>query len=105
MIENTSDLRILGIAGSLRERSSSQCALRYAMAKLRMRGCRTRIFDLHAADLPFCDGNPAEQSRTFPGVAALRQEVLGTHALILVTPEYHGSVSGVLKNALDLLDS
>jgi FMN reductase len=105
MLENTSDLKVLGIAGSLREHSSSQLALEYAMSRLREAGCRTRVFDLRAAALPFCDGNPDEQSQAFPGVAALRQEVSEAHALVLVTPEYHGGISGVLKNALDLLDA
>jgi FMN reductase len=105
MLDNTSDLKILGIAGSLREHSCSQFAVEYAMSRLRKTGCRTRVFDLREAALPFCDGNPDEQSHLFPGVAELRKEVSEAHALVLVSPEYHGGISGVLKNALDLLDA
>src|ERR1700733_8412665 len=99
------DLRIVGLSGSLRERSSSQFALEYAMNLLKELGCTTNILDLRTANLPFCNGNPEEQSNTFSGVAELRKAVSQAHALVLVTPEYHGSISGVLKNALDLLDT
>ncbi|MGB5972324.1 MAG: NADPH-dependent FMN reductase, partial [Nodosilinea sp.] len=38
-----------------------------------------------------------------PDVARLQQAFLEADGFVLVTPEYHGSVSGVLKNALDLM--
>ena len=38
-----------------------------------------------------------------PDVARLRSTVKRCHGLILGTPEYHGSFSGVLKNAIDLM--
>jgi NAD(P)H-dependent FMN reductase len=52
--------------------------------------------------LAFCDGK--EDDKEYPkDVFRLREEVKGAHGLILGTPEYHGGVSGVLKNALDLM--
>ena len=38
-----------------------------------------------------------------PGVVCLRDAVGAAHGIILGTPEYHGSFSGVLKNSLDLM--
>jgi len=38
-----------------------------------------------------------------PDVERLRNTVKQADGLILATPEYHGGVSGVLKNALDLM--
>jgi len=38
-------------------------------------------------------------------VAALRRQVQEADGIILGTPEYHGSFSGVLKNALDHMAS
>jgi FMN reductase len=80
-------------------------ALEYAMGLLERAGCETGIFDLRHADLPFCNGNPDEQERLFGSVADLRRSVSEAQALVLVTPEYHGAISGVLKNTLDLLDA
>jgi FMN reductase len=102
MIERIEDLRIVGIGGSLRKHSCSYLALEHAMDLVTRLGCQTRILDLRRIRLPFCNGD--KQWPAYPGVAQLRKAVAGAHALVLVTPEYHGGMSGVLKNALDLLD-
>ena len=53
-------------------------------------------------DLIFCDGK--EDESTYPErVFHLRSDVKQAQGLILGTPEYHGNLSGVLKNALDLM--
>jgi FMN reductase len=104
MIERIEDLRIVGIGGSLREHSCSYIALEHAMALLARMGCHARTLDLRKMPLPFCNGEKHELWPGYPGVAQLRKAVSGAHALVLVTPEYHGGMSGVLKNALDLLD-
>jgi FMN reductase len=94
-------LRVVGIGGSLRPESYSYLALEHAMNLLSVKGCQTRILDLRKLKLPFCDGNQA--SPAHPGVAEMRAAVSNAHVILLATPEYHGSISGVLKNALDLL--
>ena len=103
MIERAIELNIVGISGSLRQGSSSQQALEHAITLLANMGCQTQIVDLRQARLPFCNGDRNELE-TYPGVAQLRSAVSKAHAVVLSTPEYHGSLSGVLKNALDLLD-
>ena len=104
MIGRVNDLRIVDIGGSLREHSYSYIALDHAMTLLTRIGCQARILDLRKLRLPFCNGDKHELWPAYPGVAQLRKAVAGAHALVLVTPEYHGGMSGVLKNALDLLD-
>lgn len=104
MIERIADLKIVGIGGSLREHSCSYIALEHTMALLARIGCRTEILDLRRIRLPFCTGDKHERWTGYPGVTQLRRAVSEAHALVLVTPEYHGGMSGVLKNALDLLD-
>jgi FMN reductase len=101
---NVHRLRILGIGGSLRPQSLTYVALEYAISIARHLGCQTSIFDLRRHTLPFCNGDKKDPRLDHPTVGQLRCEVSRAHALILATPEYHGSVSGVLKNALDLLD-
>jgi FMN reductase len=104
MTEQDAKLSVLGICGSLRTGSYCLMALEYVSTLLKQLGCDTKIIDLRRTVLPFCNGEENEAWHGFPAVAELRQAVAQAHALVLVTPEYHGSVSGVLKNALDLVD-
>jgi FMN reductase len=97
-------LRVLGIAGSLRIPSFSNLALEHAIGLVRETGCSAEVFDLQSNPLPFCNGNQNDPRPDYPAVAQLRASVTRAHALILTTPEYHGGISGVLKNVLDLLD-
>jgi FMN reductase len=100
----TGKLNILGINGSLRENSCSYLALQHAMDLVRNRGCRANIFDVRKSPLPFCNGNKTDPRPDFPAVSLLRRLVSEAHGLIIATPEYHGGMSGVMKNLLDLLD-
>jgi FMN reductase len=97
-------LLVLGIGGSLRAGSLSYKALEYSVGLLRPLGVRAEVFDLRAKVLPFCNGDKEDTYPGFPAVHELRESVRRAHALILATPEYHGGISGVLKNVLDLLD-
>jgi FMN reductase len=94
-------VKIVGMAGSLREGSYSQLALRAAMQRVEALGAEVEMVDLRSLHLPFCDGGDAYPEH--PDVAKLCQIFRSADGLILATPEYHGSVSGVLKNALDLM--
>lgn len=94
-------VKIVGISGSLREGSYSRQALKVAVQKVAGLGAEVEIVDLRSLHLPFCDGG--KDYSAYPDVAKLSQIVQAADGLILATPEYHGSVSGVLKNALDLM--
>jgi chromate reductase, NAD(P)H dehydrogenase (quinone) len=90
--------RILGISGSLRRESHNTSLLR-AAAKLLPPGVELEVFDAlrelppYDADL---DVEPAD-----PAVARLRRAIAEADAVLIATPEYNGSIPGVLKNALD----
>jgi FMN reductase len=94
-------VKIVGIAGSLRTDSYSQVALELAMQRVQALGAEVEILDLRKMVLPFCDGG--DNYPDYPDVKRLQDAFSSADGLILVTPEYHGSVSGVLKNALDLM--
>ena len=94
-------VKLVGIAGSLRPGSYSHQALAVAAQRAEALGAEVEILDLRSLHLPFCDGS--DEYPTYPDVAKLRQTVKQADGLILATPEYHGSVSGVLKNTLDLM--
>ncbi len=61
----------------------------------------TRLVELRNYKLVFY-GEVAEEDYP-PDVFRLRQEIKESNALIIGTPEYHGSLSGALKNMLDLM--
>ena len=93
---------VVGIGGTIGGLSSTERALRIALEAAGEQGFCTRLFGGDAlARLPLYD--PKATSRTDEEqafVAAVRQ----ASAVIIASPGYHGSISGVVKNALDLLE-
>jgi chromate reductase len=91
-------LRILGISGSLRRGSHNTNLLR-AAAELLPPGVELEVYDglrdLRPYD-PDLDVEPAD-----PAVARLREAIASADGVLIATPEYNGSIPGVLKNALD----
>ncbi len=94
-------VKIVGLLGSLRPDAYSALALQQAINRVQALGAEAEILDLREMNLPFCDGG--SDYPDYPDVDLLRDKVKAANGLILATPEYHGSVSGVLKNALDLM--
>lgn len=94
-------VKVIGILGSLRKDSYSALALEQAINRVKALGASAEILDLREMTLPFCDGG--SEYPEYPDVEILREKVKAADGLILATPEYHGSVSGVMKNALDLM--
>ena len=98
MDTNHSPIEIFGIAGSLRSGSLNKAALRAAQ-QLAPPAAVIEVFDI--ADLPlynddlWAGGNPPAR------VLELKRAVRAADAILLVTPEYNYSFSGVLKNAID----
>jgi NAD(P)H-dependent FMN reductase len=77
-------------------------ALATALEGALANGAATRLIDLREYNLPFVTApNGAEQE--LADVQRLRADVKAADGIILATPEYHGSFSGVLKNAMDLM--
>jgi FMN reductase len=93
---------VAGICGSLRSGSYTRLAVRVALHGAGEAGAQTQLIDLKDYHLVFCDGK--EDESTYPeDVFRLRRDVGRAQGIILGTPEYHGGISGVLKNALDLM--
>jgi len=88
---------VIAVAGSLRDHSYTRLALRRALAAAEDAGADTELLDLRTYDLPPLDPDADEQGDS----AAFARHVREADAVLLGTPMYHGSYSGVLKNALD----
>ncbi|NEN85689.1 NAD(P)H-dependent oxidoreductase [Paenibacillus elgii] len=93
-------MKITLIAGSNREGASSTSLLRSIESLLKAQNISVTFVDLRELPLPLY--SPDAQA-IHPNVQRLTEAVSDAEGLILATPEYHGSISGVLKNALDYL--
>jgi chromate reductase len=89
-------LKILGIAGSLRKASYNRGALRAAQ-QLCPEGATLEAFELDGIP-PF---NQDEEQKAPARVVELKKKIREADAILFVTPEYNYSVPGVLKNAID----
>ena len=91
-------MRVLAIPGSLRE-ASYNVALARAAAERAPEGAEVAVYE-RLGDLPLYsedrDGEDAPDA-----VRDFRAAIDGADAILVVTPEYNGSISGVLKNAID----
>jgi len=89
---------LVGVGGTLRDGSTSEQAMRLALGLAEQTGCSTEIFSGAAINLPPYD--PGDRQRT-PEAKALVEALRRADGLILSSPGYHGTISGLLKNALD----
>src|SRR5580658_8556673 len=93
---------IVGIGGTTRPQSSTERALKLALQAAEATGARTLVFDgTFLSRLPHYFPEHADRS-------AEQREFVDTvrraGGLIVASPGYHGGVSGLVKNALDLLE-
>ncbi len=93
---------VVGIGGTIGSVSSTERALRIALDAAGGEGFRTRMFGgADMARLPLYDPRASGRS---DDERAFVDAVRGASAIIIASPGYHGSISGVVKNALDLLE-
>jgi FMN reductase len=93
--------KILGIGGTLRPNSTSECALRVALVAAKDYGADVEqlagtALDVRLYDQSRSDRTPAEQRL----VEAFRR----ADGVVIASPGYHGAVSGMVKNALDYVE-
>jgi len=86
---------LLGLSGSLRRESTNAKLMRAAALSF---GGDFQEGSLH---LPLYDGDLEEAEGIPASVQTLADQIAGARAVIISTPEYNKSISGVLKNALD----
>ena len=90
-------MKLLGIAGSLREGSYNRSLLRAAREVLPE---GVELVECEIGGLPFYDGDVEAAGDPEP-VVALKNAIRDADALLIATPEYNHCVPGVLKNAID----
>ena len=93
-------VKILGISGSLRAQSFNTALLRAAQAAVG-EGVRIEAVTLHG--IPLYDGDLEQRDGTPLAVREMKQRMLDSDGVLMVTPEYNNGVPGVFKNAVDWL--
>ncbi len=91
-------MKILAVLASPRQKSLSEAALQYCVPVAMQFEAEFQILDLRETALPLYTPETADAAENFMAIKGLVDD---SDALILATPDYHGSMSGMLKNFLD----
>lgn len=92
---------ILAIGGSTRAQSTSEAALRIAAEGARESGAQVHVLSGRELMLPIYDPDATDRAPEAVRLVDLARQADG---LIIVSPGYHGGLSGLVKNALDYLE-
>lgn len=90
-------IKVLGFAGSLRKHSFNRALLRTAV-ELKSDLMEVEIFELN--EIPMYNGD-VEKEGIPESVKIFREKISGSDSLLIASPEYNYSFTGVLKNAID----
>ena len=93
-------LRIIGFGGTRNSKSSSVRALAVALNAAQEVGAQVELVDLETLDIPFYEWGAKPNGDVDRFIAAFR----AADGLIWACPLYHGTISGVFKNAIDWLE-
>ena len=92
-------LKVLGVGSSMRKRSFGTKALKIVLERMEKLEAETHLLDLRRVKMPTFNPNSSMQSGN--RLKEITGEVNWADVFILTTPDYHGSMSGPMKNFLD----
>ena len=92
-------LKVLGVGSSMREGSYGTRALKIVLDRMEKLQAETHLLDLRKVKMPTFNPNSSVQSGK--RIREVTEEVNWADVFILTTPDYHGSMSGPMKNFLD----
>ena len=100
-ISMTQKPKILAFAGSTRKDSYNKKLVQIAIRGARNTGAEVTFIDLRDLPMPIFDQD-LEEEEDFPENARKFKDLLLAHqGLLISSPEYNSSISGVLKNSID----
>jgi NAD(P)H-dependent FMN reductase len=94
-------MRIALILGSIRTGRQSHKVAYYLQKELQQRNIEVDLIDLLEHHLPLMEERLNRLANPPAAAVEVAARLKAADGVILITPEYHGSYSGVLKNALD----
>ena len=89
---------IVAVGGTLRPGSSTEKAMQHVLKAVERAGARTRLISGPALQLPMYQPENPDRSEAARDLVA---QLALADGIILGSPGYHGSISGLIKNALD----
>jgi NAD(P)H-dependent FMN reductase len=92
-------MNVLGVASSMRESSYGTQTLAIVLDAAQKYEAKTHLLDLRKVTMPMY--NPDISRQTDMEIQKVTNEVNWADAFVLVSPDYHGSMSGSIKNFLD----
>ncbi|MCL2779169.1 MAG: NAD(P)H-dependent oxidoreductase [Polyangiaceae bacterium] len=94
-------MKVLAFAASLRKESYNHKLIEVAVEIARAKGENVEFANFHEFTMPLYDGDLNEEVGLPAGAVALQRRIERADAMLIATPEYNYSISGVLKNAID----
>jgi len=93
--------KILAFAGSMRTESFNKKLIKVAIKGAEAAGAQVTYLDLRELALPLYDGDLEASSGLPAGARRFKDVLIANDGLLISSPEYNSSISGVLKNAID----
>lgn len=91
---------IVGIGGTMTSNSASERVMRHVLAQCETAGAETLCFDGTALNLPMYGYGTPRTENAVALIDALRR----AEGVVISSPGYHGTISGLIKNALDYVE-
>ncbi len=92
--------KIIALAGSLRKNSFNHAVIEHAAELAKQQGAEVEILSLAELDLPMFNED-VEAQGVPANVQIFKDKLRSADAILLASPEYNGSITAVLKNAID----
>lgn len=97
----SAEIKVLAFSGSTREASFNKKLLIEAANIAKAHGAKVTLVSLKDFQMPFYDGDEESAEGMPPQARRFRKLMIDNQVILIASPEYNGSLSAVLKNALD----
>ena len=94
-------LNVLGVSSSMREGSFGTMTVKIVLDTAQKYEAKTRLLELRKIGMPLFNPDSDSSIQSDMKLQKVTNDVNWADAYILVSPDYHGSISGAMKNFLD----
>lgn len=95
------EMKVLAFAGSTREDSANKKLIKEAANIAREEGAIVTLISLNDYPMPFYNADLEAKEKMPTKAKEFRQLLIQNQVILIASPEYNSSLSGVLKNAID----